>query len=418
MRSPRLEVICVGTELLTGKINTHIGYLGRTLPNIGLSIAREHTVGDDEKIMRECFSDAFRRSDIVLCFGGLGPTFDDITRDVWSKVLGRSLVEQSALVKNIEKKFRHRGFPMPPANRRQAQVMKGATVINNPNGTAPGQWIRIGKKLVALLPGPTREMVPMFESTLAALLSKFYGHRVLQAKTFLLVGVPESKVDEIVRPFVARYASLNGCSVTHGILASQSIVSVKFIVEGARKSAVQKTVRHLNAEVRRLLHEHIFGEDDDTLGGVVGELLRKKKQTLALAESCTGGSIAKTITDTNGASDYFMEGVVTYHNTSKVRRLGVRPRTLAKHGAVSEQTAREMAVGVRRKAKTTYGLSVTGIAGPTGGTKKKPVGLVYVGIASPRRTLVKEFRFAGDRTWIRHRAALIALDLLRRELLA
>lgn len=414
----RVETICVGTELLTGKVNTHVGYLGRALPDVGLTIAREHTVGDDPQLMAECFSEVLRRADVVLCFGGLGPTFDDITRDVWSKIMRRPLLEKSALIEDIEKKFRHRGFPMPPANRRQAQVLKGAHVIHNTNGTAPGQWISVGKKFVALLPGPTREMVPMFERYLAPLLVKLAGRRFVRTKIFLLVGIPESKVDEIIRPFVTRYVLLNGCTITHGILASQSVVSVKFMVEGTSNAAVIRSINHLSAEVRRLLKDFIFGEDEDTLSGVVGRLLNKKNATLAVAESCTGGSIAKAITDTAGASDYFKEGVVTYHNGSKTRLLGVPTKTLKTYGAVSEQTARDMANGVRQKARTTYGLSVTGIAGPSGGTKTKPVGLVYIGCAGPVHTVVKEFRFAGDRGWIRHRASLIALDMLRRELLA
>lgn len=417
MSSPRIEIICVGTELLTGKVNTHAAYFGRKLGEIGFSIAREHTVGDDEGTMSELFSEAFRRADIVLCAGGLGPTFDDITRDVWSKVLRRPLSENPALVRDIEKKFRSRGFPMPPTNRRQAHVLKGAEPITNPNGTAPGQFLKAGKKILALLPGPTREMVPMFEKDIVPRLRRGYSKTHLKTKIYLIVGAPESHIDQLIRPFVERFGTFEGCRITHGILASQSVVSVKFTVEGRSKSIVQRVVRTLSREAGLLLKPYVFGEDEATLEGVIGNLLRGRRQTVACAESCSGGLIAKMLTDQSGSSDFFVEGVVSYRNDSKRRRLGVKKATLAKEGAVSHEVAKQMAEGLRRAAKTTYALSVTGIAGPTGGSKQKPVGLVYIGCAGPKRTLVKEFHFSGERAWIRHRSAMMALDLLRRELI-
>ncbi len=417
MKFPRLEIVCIGTELLTGKVNTHTGFFGQKLPEVGLLIAREHTVSDEPRLMKEVFREAFTRSDVVISAGGLGPTFDDITRDVWARVVKRPLRIRPELLRDIEGKFRARGISMPPSNRRQAYVLEGADVIANPNGTAPGQYLEVGRKILVLLPGPSRELYPMFDSAVLPRLRARFQHRFVRVKTFHLAGVPESRIDQIIRPFVDHHKHFLGCRVTHGILASQSIITVKFVVEGRDSGRVDRAVRGLSTKVRRLLRGVLFGEDGDTLEGVVGRLLSKRGQTLAVAESCTGGLIAKLVTDQPGASNYFIEGITPYHNRSKMERLGVRKRTLEKFGAVSEQVAREMSVGLRSRSHVHYAVAVTGIAGPSGGTTEKPVGLVYISCSGPQRTVVKEFRFNGDRSWIRQRSALMALDILRQELL-
>jgi nicotinamide-nucleotide amidase len=307
---------------------------------------------------------------------------------------------------------------MPPRNRRQAMVLKGAEVVPNALGTAPGQMIRIGKKLVVLLPGPARELMPMVESAVFPRLKEIFpGHYSIQ-KTFLIFGVPESRIDEIIRPWVARRNRLNGCRVIHGILASQLIITVKFTVEGKNPADVQAASRQLSSEIKKLLGDTIYGEGKDTLESVVGARLRSRKLTVAVAESCTGGLISRLLTEPAGASDYFIEGAVTYSNASKMKRLGVRAETLRKFGAVSQQAAREMAQGMKRSAPSDYALSVTGIAGPTGASPGKPVGLVFIGLAGPKGTAVRKFIFKGDRSAIRYRTALVAIDLLRKELLA
>ncbi len=414
----RVEVICVGSELLAGKVNTHVAYLSEQLSAIGLSISREHTVGDEPALMAETFREAHRRADIVLCAGGLGPTFDDITRDVWSKVLGRRLEFRAALAEEIREKFARRGIRMPPLNRRQAFVLKGAEAVDNPHGTAPGQVLEAGKKILVLLPGPARELYPMMEEFVLPRLRRLCRGLQVARKSFHLVGVPESKIDQKIRPIVSRHKKVRGCPVVFGILASQSIITVKYQVKGPDAARVRQASDFLAGMIRRRLGTVLFGEDEDTLEGVIGSGLTKKRKTLAVAESCTGGLISKMITDQAGSSHYFLEGITTYADRSKVARLGVRPETLKRHGAVSPQTAREMATGLRQRSGADYTLSVTGIAGPEGGTPEKPVGRVYVGCASPRRVRVQEFNFTGDRAWIRHRAALMALDILRRELRA
>lgn len=410
--------MCIGSELLTGKVNTHAAYLGSQLASIGLFISREHTVGDGPELMRETFADAWRRADIVISAGGLGPTFDDLTRDVWSKVVKRSLAFQDWILRDIQQKFKQRSIKMPPHNRRQAYVLRGAEVLPNPFGTAPGQFLTVGRKILILLPGPPRELYPMTESHVIPRLKKALVLRHCIFKTVLLVGVPESEVDQKIRPLVARYQRFRGCRVTHGILASQSVISVRFIVEGPDAAAARQALDALASKFRRCLGSNVFGEDNDTLESVVGRLLLRQRKTLSVAESCTGGLIGKIITDQPGSSSYFLESVTAYSDQSKIRRLGVKKKTLSAFGAVSKEVAREMALGIKRTSGSDFSLSVTGIAGPDGGSPAKPVGLVYIGCSGRKRTFVREFRFSGDRGWIRHRSALIALDILRRELLA
>jgi nicotinamide-nucleotide amidase len=415
---PRIDIVCIGTELLTGKVNTHTAALGEILASIGLSLSREQTVGDDRALMERVFRETLRDADVIFSCGGLGPTFDDITREAWSSVLKRPLKLNAELVRDIEKKFKARGLQMPPMNKRQAQVLQGAEVIPNLNGTAPGQYLSVGKKILILLPGPTRELFPMIENFVVPRLRSIYTSSFLVNKSFLSVGIPESQIDQAVRPLVKKYQTLENCRITHGILASQSIVTVKLTVEGKKERDVQQVVERLSKEFRKCIGGSLFGEDRDTLPAVIGELLRAKNKKLAVAESCTGGLIAKLLTDEPGSSDYFVEGVITYANASKQKRLGVASSTLLKNGAVSEEVAREMAKGLKKSTRVDYTLSVTGIAGPAGGSPAKPVGLVYIGCSGPRGTSVKKFQFSGDREWIRHRAALMALDFLRKELIA
>jgi nicotinamide-nucleotide amidase len=415
-RPPRIEVICVGSELLTSRVNSHTVAIGQMLARIGLSITRGHVVGDDVATMREIFSEALRRADVVLCAGGLGPTFDDLTREIWARVTGHPLRFHPDLLVDIRAKFRARGLSMPPRNRQQAFAMKDAHVLNNPLGTAPGQLLRAGKKILALLPGPTRELVPMFENAVLPELRSSFPNLFIAQKAFLIFGMSESRIDQMIRPWVAKNQRVDGCVVEHGILASNAIITVKLKVSGANEQTVLAVRDALAAQARRRLSAYIFGEDNDTLDSVVTHELKRQKKMIAVAESCTGGLIAKTLTDAAGASDIFLEGVVTYHNSSKRKRLGVAAKTLLDHGAVSEQTALEMARGVKRTSGADIGVSVTGIAGPTGGTTDKPIGLVWIGIADDRGAKAHEFRFAGDRATIRQRSAQNVFNLLRKEL--
>jgi len=417
MKKPRVELVCVGSELLAGKVNTHAASLGIMLADIGLSIAREHTIPDDRNVMRQTFAEALRRSDVVISAGGLGPTFDDFTRDVWSEVTRRPMKEDTALAADIREKFRSRGLDMPPANLRQALVLKGANPITNKNGTAPGQFLTMGRKTLVLLPGPARELFPMVESVVLPGLRRRFQNRHSRLKSFLIAGVPESRVDQMIRPLVDRFQIIDGCDIIHGILASQSLITVKFRVEGTRRSTVDAVTRRVAGAFRALLKDIAVGEDEEKMENIVGALLSRRKETVALAESCTGGLVAKMLTDRAGSSVYFLEGAVTYSDAAKTRRLDVPSALIKRRGAVSEEVARAMAEGVRRSGRATYGVAITGLAGPGGGTKAKPVGLVFVACADPDHTYSKQFTLNGDRSWIRQRSAVMALDLLRQSII-
>jgi len=382
-----------------------------------MTIAREHTVGDNKELMKETFREAVRRSDIVVSAGGLGPTFDDLTRETWSIVLKKPLLFRKRIVDEIREKFRSRGIKMPPQNRKQGYLLKGASLLPNHFGTAPGQYLHLGKKVLILLPGPKRELFPMVENDVLPRLALTFPPHVVKEKMFHIVGVPESKIDQSIRPLVARVRKKNGCHIAHGILASEAVITVKFTVTGKNRDIVEETSQWLEIQYKKRVGRYIYGEDDQKLEDVVGQLLFKNRKTLSLAESCTGGLISKLITDVSGSSHYFLEGITTYSNLSKIKNLGVKATTIKKFGAVSAQTAKEMVLGVKKKSKSDYAIAVTGIAGPNGGTDAKSSGLVYIGFVGPKKKFVNKYQFQGNRAWVRQRSALMALELLRKDLL-
>lgn len=416
----KTELICVGTELLTGKLNTNCAYIGEKLSLVGLDLSFVTAVGDDPADMEQVFRQATGRSRVVIVTGGLGPTFDDLTREAAAKVLDRKLVLDREALAAIAARFAKRGMAMPKNNERQAYVIEGARLLPNRNGTAPGQIIEYGNgqqghSLLILLPGPPREMQVMFEESVFPLLKK-HETKIKKMLTVHVAGEAESLVDEKIRPIIEAERKLDAGFVSFTILAHQMIIDVKTSVSGEDEMLVDETMQNIRHELYAVLGNNIFGEDKDTLEGVVGRLLTKAHRTLSVAESCTGGLIAHRITNVAGSSLYFREGAVTYANEAKVKRLGVHPETLAAHGAVSEETALEMAKGMAAAAGTDFALSVTGIAGPSGGTPEKPVGLVYIGLSGPSVHAAFRFQFTGSRTEVRERAANQALDILRRQL--
>jgi nicotinamide-nucleotide amidase len=394
--SARIELITTGSELLLGfSLNTHVNYIARKLDEIGLRLVRQTTVADNRAEMRATVSEALGRSDVILITGGLGPTSDDFTRDVVAELLDRSLVRDDAVAAAITERFRKRGTRMPEQVLVQALVPTGAQILPNPNGTAPGLALDHAGKLIVLLPGPPRELKPMFEQNVLPVLEKNYAPKDRPiCRVFRVVGLAESLVEE-------RIGELPGVEL--GFCAKMGEVEVRII---------GKDLSEAEQRIRAALGDNIFGTGDDRLEEVVVKLLAGK--TLAVAESCTGGLIANRITNVSGASNVFLTGYVTYSNESKVRLLGVREETLAKHGAVSEEVCREMAEGARRHAN--YALATTGVAGPTGGTPEKPVGLVYLGLATPTRTEVRRHMFLFDRETFKFFASQTALDMLRRQL--
>ncbi len=417
-RAPRIELICVGTELLSGQVNTHQSYISLQLRAAGLELSRESSLPDDEKKLAQAVAEALSRSDAVILSGGLGPTFDDLTREAVASALGRPLCFHPELWNAIVKKFARYRIPVPEENKRQAFLIDGAEALENRTGSAPGQLLRLPRRqgppqIVALLPGPAAELMPMFErSVLPPLVRSLGVGRHAASLALRLSGVPESVADEKLSPVLA----LAGRELSFTILAS--LGQVDFHARAV--AATPARARALIAKVRRLalrqVGEHVFGEGPQTLESSIGDLLRTRRLSLAVAESCTGGMVGAKLTSTAGSSDYFLGGVLSYADAVKTGLLGVRPETLRRHGAVSARCAREMAEGVRKACGAKVGLAVTGIAGPGGGTAAKPVGLIFIAVCGPERARVWRLRLSGTRELIRQRAAGSALHLLRRSL--
>ncbi|MEI6084767.1 MAG: competence/damage-inducible protein A [Verrucomicrobiota bacterium] len=390
----RIELINTGSELLLGfTVNTHANYIAGKLAERGLRLIRQTTVGDDREEMRAAVAAALTRSDIILITGGLGPTSDDFTRDVVAELLGRKLIHAPAIANAIRERFRRRSREMPESVLVQALVPEGATVLENPNGTAPGLRLDHAGKQIYLLPGPPRELKPMFEQL------DLPRRARLDCRVFKVARLPESIVEEKVAPVLK---DLPGIEL--GYCARMGEVEVRILGESLDEA---------ERRIQVALGADIFGGATDRLEEVVIKMLAGR--TLATAESCTGGLIANRLTNVSGSSAVFLTGYVTYSNESKMRLLGVREETLKQHGAVSEETCREMAEGARRHAD--FALATTGIAGPTGGTAEKPVGLVFIGLATPERTVVERHQFQFDRETFKQLVAQYAIDAVRRELL-
>jgi nicotinamide-nucleotide amidase len=404
----RVELINTGSELMLGfTVNTHLTYIARQLAGIGLRLDRQVTVADDRSEMRAAVEEALARSDVLLITGGLGPTSDDFTREVVAELLGRKLVRDEDVARHIAERIRKRGIRLPESIYVQALVPVGAQVLPNRHGTAPGLALDHEGKLVLLLPGPPRELKPMFDEYVLPVLQKQFGAQAhFDCRTFKVVGLAESIVEQKVAPALADLKDIE-----LGYSAKMGEVEVRII------SHLKSTADEAEKRIRAALGNHIYGIGGDRLEEVVVKMLTAARKTIAVAESCTGGAIANRITNISGSSEVFISGCVTYSNESKVQLLGVRDETLKAHGAVSEEVAREMAEGVRTSSRTDFGVSTTGIAGPTGGTPDKPVGLVYIGIATPERTDVRRHILTFDRETFKFFVSQYALDAVRRELL-
>lgn len=417
-KSPTAALVCVGSELLRGKLNLHASTLAGRLASVGIELAEEHTVADDRSDLGRVLVDCLNRRDLVLVTGGLGPTFDDLSREAASDAVGRPLRRSSALLKDITRKFRRAKYTMPPANARQADLLEGAVAFRNERGTAPGQWLDLSTglhpRVLSLLPGPPSELHPMLEKELLPRLRKRFSSRGRAEAHLHFVGVPESIVDQKLGSLIRKTEVRLKGKVQFTILAHLGLVDFDIFVSAGTKSKAQNAVEHFVRDAKRRMGKAFYGQDRDyPLEKVVMNRFVRQRATLAVAESCTGGMLGSTLTSVPGSSDYFKGGVVAYSDAAKRELLGVPAETLKRFGAVSEPTARAMAEGVRRQLGTTCGLSITGIAGPGGGTPKKPTGLVFLGLASARRTLVRSFAFRGTRDAVRQRAVIGALDLLR-----
>jgi nicotinamide-nucleotide amidase len=421
----KIELICTGSELLTGKINTNASYIGSRIFNIGAELTYITSVGDKKQDLTQEFKKALERSDIVIITGGLGPTFDDITVETIAKCLNLEIYSNEEVLKSIknyflQKKIHH----IPKINEKQANIIKGAKVFKNCLGTAPGQMLHFEfkkskkkyHKTLFLLPGPQKEMRIMFEENVEPFIKSYFSN--IKKNTVLRVfGLSESTVAEMIKPVIDNTKFGDSKSVEFSILANKSIVDIKFSVSGIDEIIVDNTMRDIKLEFKNILKNDIFGTNNDTLASIVGKYLVEKKKTVSLAESCTGGKVAAAITDIAGSSLYFKSSVVAYSNESKIVILNVKKETLESFGAVSKETAKEMANGSLKLSNSDYAISITGITGPNGATEGKPVGLVYIGFADKNKTECFKFNFSGTRKDIRKKIVDTTLDFLRRKLI-
>jgi nicotinamide-nucleotide amidase len=416
-----IELINTGSELMLGRVlNTHQQWICRKLADHGYVVTSQITIGDAGPGIQRAVREALSRADLVITTGGLGPTSDDLTREVIAELLHRKLIEDKAALVNVESFFASRRRPMPARTRRQALVPEGAIVLPNQFGTAPGLALEISPNpfrdhgrttWLVMLPGPPRELQPMFgEQVLPLIKQKLPLATAFVCRTLRTTGLGESMVEEQI---AAPLKHLTDAGLDIGYCARTGEVDVRLAAGGP---GAENRVAEAEEIVRRLVGSHIFGEDDERLEEVVVRLLTARNQTLALAESCTGGYLANRITNVPGASVVLLAGWVTYSNAAKQKFLGVRPETLAAHGAVSEPVAREMADGARRESGVDYAVAVTGIAGPGGGTPDKPVGTVFIALAVEGHTFVLNPNNRYDRETFKYITSQQALELLRRTL--
>jgi nicotinamide-nucleotide amidase len=409
----RAEILAVGSELLTPlRFDTNALHLTARLLENGIAVGARVVVADDAKLLESAFRCALQRADLVIATGGLGPTEDDLTREAAAAALGRGLRRDPAILAALEARFASFGRVMPPVNAKQADVIEGGVVLPNPRGTAPGQWVVEGARMLALLPGPPSEMQPMFEEQLVPLLRERAAGNVLRTRVLKIASMGESDVEQRVAPL---YTTFTNPRTT--ILSAPGQVELHLTAEASSAEAALERIEALASGIRERLAGRIYSEDGRELPHVVAALLRERGLRLALAESCTGGLLAARLTEVPGASAFLERAYVTYSNRAKVELLGVSAALIESQGAVSEAVARSMAEGARRAADAAIGVGITGIAGPDGGSPEKPVGLVFVAIDGAAGSRVRRSLLIGDRERIRMQATQAALEMLRRGLL-
>ena len=404
------EIIAVGSELLTpSKVDTNSLFLTHELNALGVEVVRKSIVGDDRARLTGAIRDAMRDTRIVILTGGLGPTEDDVTRDAVSAATGRALVFSQEICAVIAERFRRFNRPMAEINKRQAYLIEGAEALPNPRGTAPGQWVDSDGCSILLLPGPPGELKPMFTNECAPRLRQRLPKLVIRTRWLRVAGMGESDLDALIAPVYTRYTN----PVTT-ILAAVGDVHVHLRARSDREAEAESLLDEVESQVAELLGDRIYSRGGASLEQVIGELLMERGATLSVAESCTGGLVAMRVTSIPGSSRYFRGGFLTYTDEMKTSLLGIPPELIAEHTAVSEPVAVAMAHAAAKLTNSTYAISVTGYAGPGG----KAPGLVYLGIAGGGKADVRRLQFSADRERVRALAAQMALDLLRRKLLA
>ncbi len=409
MLSMKAEIIAVGSELLTpDRIDTNSLFLTEELNKLGIEVLRKTIVGDNRELLAEAFRDALKRVPVVIASGGLGPTEDDLTRETVAELLGRRLQRNDGVVRAIEARFRSFKREMPAVNLRQAMVPEGAEVLENPRGTAPGLWLEDNGRMVALLPGPPRELKPLFlEQVLPRLQRHASAVRMFQ-RELRVTGLGESHVEERIRPIYTRYKDVNTT-----ILAAPGEVQIHLRRWSDDAVEANATLNEIVRSFELALGDRIFAHAGTPLEEVVAHLLMENRATIAAAESCTGGLLAERLTRIPGSSNYFLGGVVCYSNEMKTAWAGVPAEMIAAKGAVSSEVAIALAEGIRRNVGSTLGVGITGVAGPGGGSEEKPVGTVHIAVAGPGGVKERLVHLPGDREAIRFYASQLGLDMLR-----
>jgi len=418
------QVICIGNEIMLGHIaNTNAQFISNKLAPIGIKTSRHLDIPDNPGAIISSIRNALKESDIVILSGGLGPTVDDITLECIAKALNKKLIFDKKTAERIKAHFKKRGIKMPSNNIRQALIPEGAMPIPNNIGTAPGliipltptpspiskKWERARVRVLLAFPGVPFELYPMFENTAIPYIKKaFPSGCIIKSRVIKITGLAESRVNEMIEDIL----KISG-NVQMGIYPHPEEILVKITVTDKNEKSSDLIINKIQKKIESRLKNYIFGYDNEKLEEIVGKALLKSKKTLAVAESATGGLLANRITDVPGSSDYFKLGLATYSNESKNKLLNIPTEIIKKYGAVSKQVASLMAKNVRALAGSDYGIGITGIAGPGGATKKKPIGLVYAALSTKEKTICREFRFIGTRSLIKYKSTQAALNMLR-----
>ncbi len=407
-------IVAVGSEMLTPfRVDTNSLSITERLNAIGCDVRLKAVVGDDVGELATLFQRGVGTVDLIVCTGGLGPTEDDITRDGLARALNLECETDEQVLESIRQRFEKRGMVMRDINRRQALVPRGAEVLENARGTAPGLWLERDGTSILLLPGPPLEMQPILDRVVDERLKPRAGSRGLFRRVLKLTGRPESEVDAIAQPVYGQWLSAP-IPIATTILAKMGQIELHLTADAPNEADARVALAAAVRQLLDVLEPSVYSTDGRGLEEVVGDLLRERGLSIAVAESCTGGLLASRLTDVAGSSDYFDRGVVCYSNDAKIEWLGVSPDLLAAHGAVSEPVAQAMADGVRQRARSGVGVGITGIAGPGGGTPEKPVGMVCIAVVTPVQQQVRTFQFIGSRDMVKFQSAQAAMNMLRR----
>ncbi|WP_446898369.1 competence/damage-inducible protein A [Clostridium sp. LBM24168] len=409
----KAEILCVGTEILLGDIvNTNAQFISRELANLGINVYHQSVVGDNPERLLEELDSSFKRVELVITSGGLGPTPDDLTKEIGAKYFNKKMTLDDYTVHKLKDYFESMGRSYLKGNNlKQAYFPEGCIILKNDHGTAPGCIIDENGKILIVLPGPPREINPMFLNYVLPFLKK-YQDGIIKSEILRIYGIGEGEMAEMVGGLMN-----NSKNPTIAPYAKDNDIILRITARSDTEDAALKLIDPLKEKIKKILGKSIYGYGETSMEEVVSKILIVNNLTISTAESCTGGLIAAKLINYPGISSAFLDGAITYSNKAKIHRLHVKKETLEKFGAVSKQTAKEMAEGIAKTSNTNIGLSSTGIAGPAGGTSEKPVGLVYIGLYIKGDLFVKELRLSGERNRIRNRAAVSALDFLRRTLL-